>query len=81
MRILLVFSIFTMMSISAVLPARKQENRPLSSDAFEKHDGFPARCLGVYDDYGRLMTMINFNSDLGDGWEHAAESFYPRERS
>ena len=34
MRILLVFLIFTMMSISAVLPARKQENRPLSSDAF-----------------------------------------------
>ncbi len=48
---------------------------------YEKHDGFPARCLGVYDDYGRLMMMINFNSDLGDGWEHAAESFYPRERS
>ena len=40
------------------------------------HDVF-----GVYDDYGRLMMMINFNSDLGDGWEHAAESFYPRERS
>jgi len=34
MRILLVFAIFTMMSISAVLPARKQEDRPLSSDAF-----------------------------------------------
>ena len=48
---------------------------------YEKHDGFPARCLGVYDDYGRLMMMINFNSDLGDGWEHAAERFYPRECS
>ena len=21
--------------------------------------------------------MINFNSDLGDGWEHAADNFYP----
>lgn len=48
---------------------------------YEKRDGFPARCLGVYDDYGRLMMMINFNSDLGDGWEHAAEDFYPRAAS
>ena len=23
------------------------------------------------------MMMINFNSDLGDGWEHAADDFYP----
>ena len=21
--------------------------------------------------------MINFNSDLGDGWEHATDDFYP----
>ncbi len=48
---------------------------------YEKHDGFPARCLGVYDDYGRLMMMINFNNDLGDGWEHAADGFYPRDAS
>ena len=26
---------------------------------------------GVYDDEGRLMVVINFNMDLGDGWEHA----------
>ena len=36
---------------------------------------------GVYDDYGRLMMMINFNTDLGDAWEHAAEDFYPRKYS
>ena len=23
---------------------------------------------------GRLMMMINFNTDLGDAWEHAAEA-------
>ena len=48
---------------------------------YERLDGYPAYCRGVYDDYGRLMMMINFNSDLGDAWEHAAESFYPREYS
>ena len=53
----------------------------LRGKTYEKRDGRPARCLGVYDDNGRLMMMINFNSDLGDGWEHAAENFYPRERS
>ena len=36
---------------------------------------------GVYDDSGRLMMMINFNTDLGDAWEHAAEDIYPREYS
>ena len=53
----------------------------LRGKTYEKRDGRPARCLGVYDDNGRLMMMINFNTDLGDGWEHAAENFYPRERS
>ena len=53
----------------------------LRGKTYEKRDGRPARCLGVYDDNGRLMMMINFNTDLGDGWEHAAENFYPRDRS
>ena len=48
---------------------------------YERLDGYPAYCRGVYDDYGRLMMMINFNSDLGDAWEHAAEDYYPREYS
>ncbi len=48
---------------------------------YERIDGYPAYCRGVYDDYGRLMMMINFNSDLGDAWEHAAEDYYPREYS
>ncbi|MDE0399240.1 MAG: DUF4159 domain-containing protein [Candidatus Poribacteria bacterium] len=44
---------------------------------YEGHDGYPAQCRGVYDDSGRLMMMINFNTDLGDGWEHATDDFYP----
>ena len=48
---------------------------------YERRDGFPAYCRGVYDDNGRLMMMINFNTDIGDAWEHAAEGFYPRELS
>ena len=48
---------------------------------YERRDGYPAYCRGVYDDKGRLMMMINFNTDIGDAWEHAAEGFYPRELS
>ena len=48
---------------------------------YERRDGYPAYCRGVYDDHGRLMMMINFNTDLGDAWEHAAEGFYPRKYS
>ena len=43
--------------------------------------GRHVRCLGIYDDNGRLMMMINFNTDLGDAWEHAADAFYPRKYS
>ncbi len=52
-----------------------------SGQTYERYDGHPARYLGVFDDKGRLMMMICFNSDLGDAWEHAAESYYPREYS
>ena len=52
-----------------------------SGRTYERYDGYPAYCRGVYDDRGRLMMMINFNTDLGDAWEHAAEDFYPREYS
>ena len=52
-----------------------------SGRTYERFDGYPAYCRGVYDDRGRLMMMINFNTDLGDAWEHAAENYYPREYS
>lgn len=52
-----------------------------SGRTYERFDGHPARYLGVFDDKGRLMMMICFNSDLGDAWEHAAEDYYPREYS
>ncbi len=38
-------------------------------------------CLGIFDDDGRLLILINWNTDLGDGWEHAADPFYPRKYS
>jgi len=38
---------------------------------------YPAAVHGVFDDSGRLMMVVNFNTDLGDGWEHTFHEFYP----
>ena len=47
-----------------------------SGVTFEK-DGFTPHWRGIYDDNGRLMVVINWNTDLGDAWEHADEPMYP----
>ena len=36
---------------------------------------------GMYDDEGRLMMVVNFNTDLGDAWEWAESPAYPLETS
>jgi hypothetical protein len=38
---------------------------------------FPTEVYGMFDDEGRLMMIINYNTDLGDGWEHTFDEFYP----
>jgi hypothetical protein len=32
---------------------------------------------GIFDDDGRLMVVIHWNTDLGDAWEWAENPFYP----
>jgi hypothetical protein len=32
---------------------------------------------GIFDDDGRLMVAINWNTDLGDAWEWAEQPDYP----
>jgi hypothetical protein len=43
--------------------------------------GCVTQVKGVYDDEGRLMMVINFNTDLGDAWEWAEDPSYPLETS
>ncbi len=38
---------------------------------------YPTSVHGVFDDEGRLMMVVNYNTDLGDGWEHTFNEFYP----
>jgi len=42
-----------------------------------KCEGCPARWRGIYDDKGRLMVAMTFDSDVGDSWEWADSPDYP----
>ena len=46
-----------------------------------ERDGYEPRVLGIFDDDGRLMVVVNWNTDLGDAWEWAEDPFYPMEYS
>ncbi len=35
------------------------------------------RVRGIFDDSGRLLALINWNTDLGDAWEWADDPNYP----
>ena len=39
--------------------------------------GYPPEIFAVLDDDGRIMLLANYNSDLGDGWEHTFYAGYP----
>ena len=46
-----------------------------------KNDGKVAHWRGIYDDKGRIMVAISFNSDIGDSWEWAGDPQYPQKFS
>lgn len=38
---------------------------------------YPPSVHAILDDNGRVMLVANFNSDMGDGWEHTFLEMYP----
>lgn len=46
-----------------------------------KSDGRVPHWRGIYDDKGRVMIAISFNSDVGDAWEWADSDRYPEQFS
>ncbi len=42
-----------------------------------ERDGYVPMVRGIHDESGRLMVVINFNTDLGDAWEWADHPYYP----
>ena len=43
--------------------------------------GETAHWRGIYDDHGRVMVAMTFNSDIGDSWEWADDARYPEKYS
>jgi hypothetical protein len=54
--------------------------RGFGNETWER-DGYVPLVKGIYDDKGRLMVLINWNTDLGDAWEWAEDPYYPLEFS
>jgi Domain of unknown function (DUF4159) len=48
----------------------------LNGRTWEK-GGFVAHLRTIYDDNGRPMVLINWNTDMGDGWEWSNAEAYP----
>jgi hypothetical protein len=46
-----------------------------------RNDGSVAHWRGIYDDHGRVMVAMSFNSDIGDSWEWADDPRYPEKYS
>jgi hypothetical protein len=46
-----------------------------------RSEGAVAHWRGIYDDKGRVMVAMTFNSDVGDSWEWADEPEYPEKYS
>lgn len=44
-------------------------------------DNIGARWLGIYDEKGRILIAISYNSDIGDAWEYADDAWYPAKYS
>jgi len=44
-----------------------------------KCENCPDHWRGIFDDHGRLMVAITFQSDVGDSWEWADAPYYPAE--
>ena len=43
--------------------------------------GKGAHWRAIYDDNGRVMVAISYNSDIGDAWEYADDPYYPEKFS
>jgi hypothetical protein len=50
--------------------------RYIQTGVTEKCQGCPARWRGIYDERGRLVVAMTFQSDLGDSWEWADDPGY-----
>ncbi len=69
----------------SVYPVREVLQVPSIGNArrgvYHEQDGFVPHMRGIFDEHGRLMVAIAWNSDLGDAWEWAEQPDYPWDRT
>lgn len=46
-------------------------------NALSREDGKGAHWRAIYDEQGRILVAITYNSDIGDAWEWADDPYYP----
>ena len=59
------------------VPNVRQGWAAASGGPTHEYDGIVPHARGIFDDDGRLMVLINWNTDLGDAWEWADDPNYP----
>ena len=62
--------------ISQLIQIPNVGNAIYSSQTYEQ-DGFVPHCRGIVNEQGRLVVIINWNTDLGDAWEWADLPGFP----
>jgi Domain of unknown function (DUF4159) len=69
-----VFSVFY--DIGQILQVPNVGQGRSGGPTWEK-DGYVPHVRGIFDENGRLLVVINWNTDLGDAWEWADDPYYP----
>jgi hypothetical protein len=72
-----VFHVFYDIASIIQVPNVYQGIFSVSGGPTHEYDGYVPRVRGIFDDDGRLMVLINWNTDLGDAWEWADDPQYP----
>src|SRR6266516_788764 len=68
--------VFFDLDTSMGIPGDRHLRMSRNGQIFARLEG-PPYWPGIYDDHRHLMVAVNFNSDMGDGWEHADDPNYP----
>jgi len=63
-------------NIEEILQVPSINNAYYGGGTWER-DGYEPQVRGILDDTGRIMVIINWNTDLGDAWEWAESPDYP----
>jgi hypothetical protein len=66
--------------INQLVQTPNVQNALYSNTTYEQ-DGVVPYCRGILDNNGRLMVIINWNTDLGDAWEWADLPGFPAKYS